>query len=166
MKSKKRSENERKATRYVTALIVVVALFYVAVAIVATRRDKTQAAKQQTTGMIPPFFASLALAQPLPATLPPERFQVTAVRKAYQAAKTIPGTLAQQPCYCGCQRTGHRSLLHCFTDAHAASCSICIREAIYAQQKQSHGSTPEKIRDGIIRGDWKQINMDTSEAPK
>lgn len=60
-------------------------------------------------------------AQELPETLPPERFS-GAVAESYGIARAIPDVLADLHCYCGCDRSmGHRHLLDCFADDHAAS---------------------------------------------
>jgi hypothetical protein len=68
----------------------------------------------------------------LPATLAPEKFPAK-TRAAYQAAKDIPQTLAQLPCYCYCDRgMGHKSLHSCFEDDHAAHCDVCVNEALMA----------------------------------
>ena len=32
-------------------------------------------------------------------------------------------------------------------------------EALYSYQMSKKGWTPEKIRDGIVRGDWKQMDL-------
>jgi hypothetical protein len=56
----------------------------------------------------------------LPATLSPALF-VGKVAAAYQVAREIPQTLAQIYCYCRCDLSaGHRSLVDCFSDAHAS----------------------------------------------
>ena len=65
-------------------------------------------------GAVPVFFNRAEDAAPFPATLEPTNFRQADVREAYQTAKEIPGVLAQQPCYCYCQRKGHRGLLDCF----------------------------------------------------
>lgn len=68
----------------------------------------------------------------LPPTLAPEKFPGK-TRAAYQAAKDIPQTLAQLPCYCYCDRDmGHKSLHSCFEDDHAAHCDVCVNEALLA----------------------------------
>lgn len=55
------------------------------------------------------------------ATLDPELF-VGKARLAHQVAREIPGILDQLYCYCACDKhLGHRSLLSCFTDGHAAT---------------------------------------------
>ena len=109
---------------------------------------------------IPPFYHSAAQAMPLPSTLDPKRFPVPKISKAYAIAKSIPEVLVQQPCYCHC--VGHRSLLDCFKDEHAASCSICIEEAMYVDQQNAKGQCTQAIRDGIIRGDWK-LRQETTQ---
>jgi hypothetical protein len=86
----------------------------------------------------------------LPPTLAPEKFPGK-TRQAYQAAKDIPQTLAQLPCYCYCDRgMGHKSLHSCFQDDHAAHCDVCVNEALMAYQMQKQGRTPAQIREQII----------------
>ena len=68
-----------------------------------------------------PPEASVPATQELPETLPPERFR-GAVQEGYGIARAIPDVLAELHCYCGCDRSmGHRHLLDCFADDHAAS---------------------------------------------
>lgn len=111
--------------------------------------------------IVPPFYASVAAAQPLPTTLEPSRFPHPTIRDAYAIARKKPAVLAQQPCYCGCDRQGHRSLLDCFKNEHAAGCSICVREAKYASDLDARGKCAAEIRDGIVRGDWKSLERST-----
>lgn len=108
---------------------------------------------------IPPYFQRIDDARPFPATLAPDRFKQSQVRKAYEIAKAMPNVLAQQPCYCYCKRKGHRSLLDCFANDHASDCDICVREAIFAGQEREKGKSPEEIRDEIMNGAWKSIQV-------
>ncbi len=109
---------------------------------------------------IPAFFESEAQAAPLPVTLKPELFREALTLRAYQIAQKIPSVLAQQPCYCHCDRgAGHRSLLDCYRDDHGASCMICTREAILAGRLHNEGVPPLEIRESIIRGDWRSIDL-------
>ncbi len=56
----------------------------------------------------------------LPATLSSEFF-TGEVKEGYQIAEAMPDILAGLRCYCGCDRSmGHRNLLDCFVDDHAA----------------------------------------------
>ena len=87
----------------------------------------------------------------LPPTLLPEKFSGK-TREAYQAAKDIPQTLAQLPCYCYCDRgMGHKSLHSCFEDDHAAHCAVCTDEALMAHRLQKIGLPPKEIRQRIIK---------------
>ncbi len=105
-------------------------------------------------GSVPVFFHHAEDAAPFPATLEPRNFTQADVRGAYQTAKEIPGVLTQQPCYCYCQRKGHRSLLDCFRTDHAVSCQICIKESLLAGQMHRQGRSSQEIRTAIIRGQW------------
>ena len=54
-------------------------------------------------------------------TLDPARF-VGKAALAHQVAREIPDTLDQLYCYCECDKhSGHKSLLSCYTDGHAAT---------------------------------------------
>lgn len=115
------------------------------------------AVAQNAQQRVPPFYQSAEAAKPFPATLPPETFDQPAVARAYRAAREIPGVLAQQPCYCWCNRMGHRSLLDCFASRHAEGCLICTNEALLAERMTRARKTPAEIRDAIIRGDWRSV---------
>src|SRR5574337_128212 len=54
-------------------------------------------------------------------TLDPALF-VGKARLAHQAAREIPDVLYRLYCYCECDKhLGHKSLLSCYTDGHAAT---------------------------------------------
>jgi hypothetical protein len=54
-------------------------------------------------------------------TLDPARF-VGKPARAHQVAREIPDVLDRLYCYCECDRhLGHKSLLSCYTDGHAAT---------------------------------------------
>lgn len=102
-------------------------------------------------GDVPAFETDPASLKSLPPTLDPRMFGGTQ-RAGYQAAKEIPKTLAQLPCYCHCDRGfGHKSLHSCFVDDHAAHCATCIDEALLALRLEKQEKLPpEKIRQRII----------------
>lgn len=112
----------------------------------------------------PVYFKRVQDAMPFPKTLDPSQFQIQSIREAYSAAKEIPDVLVQQPCYCFCQRMGHRSLLDCFRDLHATSCDICINEARLAGRLHREGKTAEEIRAAIVAKQW--INLPDSKGQK
>ncbi len=70
---------------------------------------------------IPHYFDNPDEAKPFPKTLDPDTMKSAAAKQAYAAARRIPEVLAQQPCYCFCDKGfGHGSLLHCHIDNHSA----------------------------------------------
>jgi hypothetical protein len=91
---------------------------------------------ERGSGAVPVHYDRAGDAMPFPATLEPASL------------------LAQQPCYCYCQRKGHRSLLDCFKTDHAASCSICIRETLLAAQMHRQQKSAAEIRRAITQGPW------------
>lgn len=100
---------------------------------------------------IPIYFNRAEDAMPFPQTLDPLRFQADAMREAYSVAKETPDVLVQQPCYCFCQRQGHRSLLDCFRSTHGSMCDICMNEARLAGQLHQRGKTAQEIRAVIVQ---------------
>ena len=101
----------------------------------------------------------------LPAILPPDQlwganFQRPYQSKAYVLASKIPVTLHQQPCYCYCDRMGHNSLHSCFESTHGANCAVCLKELYYSYSEHQNHKTAKQIREGIIRGDWKQVDLE------
>ena len=83
---------------------------------------------------------------------------------AYDLAAKIPVVLHQQPCYCYCDRIGHNSLHSCFENTHGARCSTCLKELYYSYQQSKKGKTASQIRAGIIRGDYRVIDLQTAAS--
>jgi hypothetical protein len=84
---------------------------------------------------------------------------------AYELAAKIPNVIYQQPCYCYCDRgMGHNSLHSCFAGTHGAQCGTCLKELYYAYQKNKQGKTAKEIRAGIIKGEWKQIDLESAAS--
>lgn len=83
---------------------------------------------------------------------------------AYELAAKIPTVLHQQPCYCYCDRMGHNSLHSCFENTHGAQCATCLKELYYSYQQSKKGKTAKQIRAGIIKGEWKQIDLESAAA--
>jgi hypothetical protein len=84
---------------------------------------------------------------------------------AYELASKIPAVLHQEPCYCYCDRgMGHNSLHSCFEGMHGAQCSTCLKELYYTYSQYKKGKTAAQIRQGIIKGEWKQIDLQTAAS--
>jgi len=82
-------------------------------------------------------------------TLNPDYFTgSTAV--AYKIAKEIPEVIDSLHCYCECQKHfGHKSLLTCYVDEHAAYCDICMDEAFMAYELHKQGKDIGAIRKAV-----------------
>lgn len=77
---------------------------------------------------------------------------------AYQIASANPELLDAMYCYCYCSKTiGHRSLLSCFTDHHAANCGICQDQAFYADALFKKGLEVADIRQAVDQKYWKPM---------
>jgi len=105
----------------------------------------------------------------LPPILPKEQLwgedaQYPYQTHAYDLAKKIPVVLHQQPCYCYCDRMGHNSLHSCFENTHGAQCATCLKELYYGYAEHKKGKTAKQIRAGIIKGEWKQVNLESSAS--
>jgi hypothetical protein len=114
---------------------------------------------------VPHFNAAPAKGQKLPPILTRDQLwgdnaQYPYQLHAYELAARIPAVIYQQPCYCYCDRgMGHNSLHSCFSGTHGAQCGTCLKELYYTYQMHKQGKTARQIRAGIIKGDWKQIDL-------
>lgn len=85
--------------------------------------------------------------------------------RAYELAAKIPNVIYQQPCYCYCDRgMGHKSLHSCFSGTHGAQCGTCLKELYYTYEMNKQGKSAKEIRAGIIRGDWKEIDLQSAAS--
>ena len=91
-----------------------------------------------------------------------ENFKYPYQVHAYELASKIPVVISQMPCYCYCERIGHTSLHTCFESNHGAHCGICMKEVYYAYQQTKGKKTPAQIREGIIKGEWKSIDLESA----
>lgn len=83
------------------------------------------------------------------ATMSPMDFTGETAR-AYQIAKEIPEVLDSLYCYCECEKhMGHKSLLTCYVDEHAAHCDICMNEAFMAYELHRQGKDIKSIREAV-----------------
>ena len=158
MKTRKIRKTKTADCRFLAGLVLVVLVVSGAIFYYAVRMQPPQPRLSRDNDP-PPYFVSPAAARPLPETDQPSSFTNSFVAAAYRAANEIPEVLAQQPCYCYCQRRGHRSLLDCFATKHAADCDTCVREAIFTLQEHELGKSAEQIRAEIVDGAWKSMQV-------
>lgn len=109
----------------------------------------------------PAYYKSAKAAKPFPQLVPANHFQnFPVVAQAYRIANEMPGVMAQQPCYCNCDKSfGHRSLLDCYASDHTAGCAVCVKEAFFTYQLTHQGKSAGEIRKAIIRGDWQSVDL-------
>ncbi len=100
--------------------------------------------------------------------LPPLPFQAYApprppevVRAAYIFAAEHPEILGYIPCFCGCERAGHKGNDDCFVksrsdtgdviewEPHGLECTVCLDVANDARQMYSSGASVRDIRAAI-----------------
>lgn len=128
-----------------------------------------QLANQQPA--VPAFHTT----RPAPATkLPPiltekqladQGLILPAQKEAYKAAARASAVVYQMPCYCYCDRNhGHTSLRSCFEGTHGANCGTCMQEALYSYRQSKKGWTAKMIRNGILQGDYKLVDLQNVPA--
>jgi len=102
------------------------------------------------------------------ATLPPIPFRGYApprppevVTAAFHFAAEHPEVLSYIPCFCGCERGGHRGNADCFVrsraangdvlewEEHGVECAVCIDVATRSRQMYSSGASVASIRAAI-----------------
>lgn len=90
-------------------------------------------------------------------TLSPVLF-VGKVAKAYNLASENRELLDSIYCYCNCKKTfGHKSLLTCYVDKHAADCKICIDQTLYAYARYQEGNDIAQVRFAVDKKFWKPL---------
>lgn len=118
-----RGRSERSESRSLRRVwpIVVVVIAVVGLA-VAWRARSPQQEVVMSRSALPQGTVVTALARrETRPTLDPQLF-VGKARLAHEVAREIPGVLDQLYCYCECDKhMGHKSLLSCYTDGHAAT---------------------------------------------
>lgn len=86
---------------------------------------------------------------------------VTVMRATYEFAARHPEVMHYVPCFCGCEKGGHKDNHDCFVSArsadgkvtgwegHALSCEVCVDVAYQAWQMHNTGASVSAIRDAI-----------------
>lgn len=91
-------------------------------------------------------------------TLSPVAF-VGNVARAYDVARKNRELLDSMYCYCNCKKHfGHKSLLTCFVDKHAAECKICMDQAFYAESRFNEGMDIAPVRYAVDKKFWRPLS--------
>jgi hypothetical protein len=107
-----------------------------------------------------PAYHTAPSKAPLPATLDPKLFSDAETQNIYALAAKEKDVLYQLPCYCRCDKeVGHKSLLDCYVEYHAAHCVLCKKEAAFAYTETKAGKTVDQIRKEIMDGKWQDVDL-------
>lgn len=91
-------------------------------------------------------------------------YTAPAQKEGYKAAAKAGDVMYQMPCFCFCDRNhGHASLRSCFEGSHGANCGTCLAEALYSYKMSKKGWTAKMIRDGIMRREYEQMDLQHPE---
>jgi hypothetical protein len=160
------------STGLIAAAVLAVVAIVGALTYARGSRDAGDAANQAVkapaaqTPAEPPAAAKLG---PHPqSNLPPLPFQAYApprppevVRADYIFAAEHPEILSYVPCFCGCERAGHRGNEDCFVarrddrgdvtewEPHGLDCAVCLDVATEARQMFTSGASARDIRAAI-----------------
>ena len=146
--------------------LIVASLFLAALMMTA----QWSPSQEQGSGSVPAYNAGPPpKGTKLPPILPKEQLwgengQFPYQAHAYELATKIPVVLHQQPCYCYCDRMGHNSLHSCFENTHGAQCTTCLKELYYSYSMHHKGKTAAQIRRGIIKGEWRPVNLEAAAS--
>jgi hypothetical protein len=156
----------RSSTPLIAAVIV--AVLAIAGIVAYTRSGEPDPAAQTAQAAPPAVVDPPAAAKfgPHPQkNLPPLPFQAYApprpmetVKAVYQFAAEHPEVLGYVPCFCGCERGGHKGNDDCFVKArnaegdvtewepHGLDCAVCLDVANEAMQMTRSGASVSAIR--------------------
>lgn len=83
------------------------------------------------------------------------------MRATYEFAARRPDVMRYIPCFCGCERGGHKDNSDCFIagrdgqgrvtawESHALGCEICVDVAYQTMQMHNSGASTSAIRDAV-----------------
>ncbi len=149
----------------------------VAVVLAAASSIAAAGANQLRNSPTVPVVAAKPHVGPLPA-LPRVNYQpagpMAVIQQVYEFAARHPEVLQYMPCYCGCERLGHRGNHDCFVksraangtitqwDEHGIGCAVCLGVGRDAMTLFNGGAKPAQIRAAI---DKKYGSFYTSSTP-
>jgi hypothetical protein len=109
-----------------------------------------------------------------PTSRPPE-----VIRAAYKFAAEHPEVLSYVPCFCGCERSGHRGNEDCFVktrdvngdvvqwEEHGMECAVCLDVATRSMQLYTSGAAVSDIRAAVEKefGPLSTTHTPTPDVP-
>jgi len=113
---------------------------------------------------------------PMPTQAYPPPRPMNVVRDAYLFAAEHPEVLSYVPCFCGCERGGHKGNHDCFVanrdakgdvtewEPHGLECTVCIDVATEARQLYASGANVREIR-AAVEKKWAGYNGGHTPTP-
>ena len=136
-------------------------LLGVAALVLAVVSGATVADAQRATVPVVPANAHRGVLPPLPRVNYQPSRPMAVVQQVYEFAARHPEVLQYMPCYCACERIGHKGNHDCFVKARAANgqitewdehgigCAICLQVGFDAMTLFNGGAKPAAIRAAI-----------------
>jgi hypothetical protein len=130
---------------------------------VAATSEQTAAVPASTPADLKPHVQQNLPALQFPGYPTPRSPEI--VRAAYTFAAEHPEVLSYVPCFCGCERSGHRGNEDCFVreravngdviawEDHGMECAVCLDVADRARQLFAAGKSVAEIRATVER-EW------------
>jgi hypothetical protein len=138
--------------------LLIAALFITAACSPNTTPPPESSKSAAVTPAVTPAANRLMIAPdlpPLPAGADNAPLSLAEVKMAYEFAARHPEVLSYIPCFCGCERGGHKSNESCFIasrkngitwETHGMECEICLRVALETMQMSNAGASTADIR--------------------
>jgi hypothetical protein len=164
-------EPSRSFPKLLVAALVVIALAVGGFMYAHAARTQAEAAQASAQAPAPAPVADVpaiarkphpqATLPPLPAQSYPPPRPMDVVHAAYVFAAEHPEVLSYVPCFCGCERGGHRGNEDCFVsrrdengdvtawEPHGLECAVCIDVATQARQMFASGAGVRDIRAAV-----------------
>ena len=162
------SQPGRWSTPLVAAIIVVLVAIVGLVAYTRSGQPQPAASVAQAAPAVvdPPVTAGLGPhpqdnLPPLPLQAYPPPRPMETVKAVYKFAAEHPEVLSYVPCFCGCERGGHKGNDDCFVksrnaqgdvtewEPHGLDCAVCLDVANEAMQMTNSGASVRDIRTAI-----------------
>lgn len=136
-------------------------LFGCAALLFALISGSTIADAQRATIPVVPQKPHVGALPPLPRVGYQPSRPMAVVQQVYEFAARHPEVLQYMPCYCSCERIGHKGNHDCFVksraadgrilewDEHGIGCAICLQVGLDAMTLHKGGAKPADIRAAI-----------------
>lgn len=161
-KARRRRHDERVPRYVLIGGVVILILFAAFMVKIVSQHDRSLRLQAGLTGG--PLPLASAAWDPKGSSLPQAHYPppqpMDAVQAAYAFAARKADVLQYIPCYCGCERHGHRSNVSCYVkdwnaqgmpnwDDHSLGCGLCLNITHDVMRLDAAGTPLAEIRETI-----------------